>query len=85
MCSTHKRQSPLATRVLPFSDLRLRQVRDVISNIRYFDLALAQRSIIRNCGDEWVQPFFDAYGLPTPDESKLHFFQLLDEFSNARQ
>ncbi|MBV7335360.1 aminoglycoside 3'-phosphotransferase [Chloroflexi bacterium TSY] len=47
---------------------------------RYFDLALARRSIIRNCGSEWVQPFFDAYGLPTPDESKLHFFQLLDEF-----
>jgi aminoglycoside phosphotransferase len=47
---------------------------------RYRDLALVRRSLIRNCGEEWVAPFFTAYGLPRPDEAKLAFYQLLDEF-----
>ena len=47
---------------------------------RYRDLALARRSLIRNCGEEWVDLFFSEYGLPQPDEEKLAFYQLLDEF-----
>lgn len=47
---------------------------------RYRDLALAQRSLIRNCGPAWVPLFFAEYGLPEPDEAKLTFYQLLDEF-----
>jgi aminoglycoside phosphotransferase len=58
-----------------FIDLGLAGVGD-----RYRDLALVRRSLIRNCGIEWVQPFFEAYGLPQPDEDKLAFYQLLDEF-----
>ena len=47
---------------------------------RYFDLALARRSIVRNWDEQWVQPFFDAYGLPEPDEERLDFFELVDKF-----
>ncbi len=47
---------------------------------RYRDLALARRSLIRNCGEEWVAHFFASYGLAEPDEEKLAFYQLLDEF-----
>lgn len=58
-----------------FIDLGLAGVGD-----RYRDLALVRRSLIRNCGEEWVTPFFEAYGLTQPDEEKLAFYQLLDEF-----
>lgn len=58
-----------------FIDLGLAGVGD-----RYRDLALARRSLIRNCGPEWVPYFFEAYGLARPDEAKLAFYQLLDEF-----
>lgn len=47
---------------------------------RYQDLALAVRSILYNFGDRWIAPFFHAYGLPHPQEEKLRFFTLLDEF-----
>lgn len=47
---------------------------------RYRDLALARRSLIRNCGAAWVPLFFTEYGLPQPDEAKLTFYELLDEF-----
>jgi aminoglycoside phosphotransferase len=47
---------------------------------RHQDLALAARSIVYNFGDEWVQPFFEAYGEPSPDEAKMAFYKLLDEF-----
>jgi aminoglycoside 3'-phosphotransferase II len=46
----------------------------------YQDLALAARSIAGNLGHEWRDTFFRAYGLPNPDEQKLRFYQLLDEF-----
>jgi aminoglycoside phosphotransferase len=47
---------------------------------RYLDLGLAARSLAFNFGPEWVQPFFDAYGLDEPDPAKIEFYQLLDEF-----
>lgn len=47
---------------------------------RYRDLALARRSLIRNYGAAWVPLFFVEYGLPQPDEAKLTFYELLDEF-----
>lgn len=47
---------------------------------RYHDLAQAARSIRRNLGERWVAPFFAAYGIVEPDEAKLRFYQLLDEF-----
>lgn len=47
---------------------------------RYRDLALTQRSLIRNYGEMWVPLFFAEYGLPQPDEAKMTFYQLLDEF-----
>ena len=49
---------------------------------RYFDLALAERSIRRNVGPAWVLPFFEAYGLPSSviNWRKIAFFQAVDEF-----
>lgn len=46
----------------------------------YQDLALASRSIAGDLGHEWVDTFFRKYGLPNPDEEKLGFYRLLDEF-----
>ncbi|WP_460114248.1 APH(3')-II family aminoglycoside O-phosphotransferase [Pseudomonas sp. H3_G03] len=46
---------------------------------RYQDLALAARSIERNLGQAWVKPFFQVYGVE-PDEQRLKFYCLLDEF-----
>ena len=62
-------------RVSGFIDIGLAGIGD-----RYRDLALVRRSLIRNCGAEWVPLFFETYGLPRPDEKKLAFYQLLDEF-----
>lgn len=47
---------------------------------RYQDLALAARSIQSNLGAEYVQKFFATYGIPIPDERRLYFYRLLDEF-----
>lgn len=46
---------------------------------RYQDLALAARSVERNLGQEWVRPFFERYGVE-PDEQRMAFYCLLDEF-----
>jgi aminoglycoside 3'-phosphotransferase II len=46
----------------------------------YQDLALAARSIASNLGRECVGVFFAQYGVPEPDERKLAFYRLLDEF-----
>lgn len=62
-------------RVSGFVDLGRAGVGD-----RYRDLALTQRSLIRNYSATWVPLFFAEYGLPQPDEAKLTFYQLLDEF-----
>jgi aminoglycoside phosphotransferase len=47
---------------------------------RYQDLALATRSIIYNFGEQHVSQFIHAYGIENIDESKLYYYQLLDEF-----
>jgi aminoglycoside 3'-phosphotransferase-2 len=47
---------------------------------RYQDLALCARSVADNLGPEWVQPLFARYGLDGVDESKVDYYQLLDEF-----
>jgi aminoglycoside phosphotransferase len=46
---------------------------------RYQDLALACRSIGFNFGEEYVRPFFDAYGLAEPNYDTIAFYNLLDE------
>ncbi|MBM7571686.1 APH(3') family aminoglycoside O-phosphotransferase [Aquibacillus albus] len=47
---------------------------------RYQDLALAVRSITYNFGKEHVPLFLKAYGIEKLDESKIFYYQLLDEF-----
>ncbi|MBP1966805.1 APH(3') family aminoglycoside O-phosphotransferase [Paenibacillus aceris] len=47
---------------------------------RYQDLALAIRSIGYNFGSEHVQTFLNAYGLKELDETKVQYYQLMDEF-----
>jgi aminoglycoside 3'-phosphotransferase-2 len=46
---------------------------------RYQDLALTARSIARNLGQAWVEPFFREYGVK-PDHRRIAFYCLLDEF-----
>jgi aminoglycoside phosphotransferase len=46
----------------------------------YHDLALAARSIAFNLGDQWVPPFFEAYGIDEIDYARVEYYQLLDEF-----
>ena len=46
----------------------------------YQDLALCARSIAYNLGAEWVSELFTRYGLERIDETKLAYYQLLDEF-----
>lgn len=63
-----------AARITGFIDIGYLGVAD-----RYQDLALAWQSIRYNFGEEYVTPFFSAYGLPDPDFEKIAFYNLLDE------
>lgn len=47
---------------------------------RYQDLALCVRSVAYNFGPEWVPALFARYGVERPDETKIAYYQLLDEF-----
>jgi aminoglycoside phosphotransferase len=45
---------------------------------RYFDLAIAENSIIRNFGMEYVDLFYRSYGIDIVDRSKVRLYQLLE-------
>jgi aminoglycoside phosphotransferase len=47
----------------------------------YRDLAVAATSLTRRFDAGALPPFFDAYGLPSPDPVRLELFVLLDEFT----
>jgi aminoglycoside phosphotransferase len=47
---------------------------------RYQDLALAIRSISYNFGKEYIPFFLKEYGSEDIDESKIYYYQLMDEF-----
>lgn len=46
---------------------------------RYLDLAIAEASIIRNCGPDYVDSFYRAYGI-VRDPEKVRLYQWLDCF-----
>ncbi|MFD0364288.1 phosphotransferase [Nocardia sp. GCM10030253] len=46
---------------------------------RYRDLALAERDLREDFGDEEVRAFFTAYELTEPDRRRLDYYRLLDE------
>lgn len=47
---------------------------------RYHDLVLAARSLAFNFDARWIPLLFQEYGLAEPDEDKIRFYKLLDEF-----
>lgn len=47
---------------------------------RYKDIACGVRSIRRNCGDAFVRPLLDEYGVRVSDAGKIEYYMLLDEF-----
>ncbi len=47
---------------------------------RYLDLVAARGTIRRNLGEEWIAPFFEAYGLEEPDPEKLDAYQRVHDF-----
>jgi len=49
---------------------------------RYLDLVAARGTIRRNLGEEWIEPFFQAYGLEEPDPVKLHAFQRVHDWGD---
>ena len=49
---------------------------------RYLDLVAARGTIRRNLGEEWIVPFFHAYGLEVPDPAKLHAYQKVHDWGD---
>ena len=62
-------------RISGFIDLARAGIAD-----RYHDLALAARSLAFNFDARWIPLLFQEYGLAEPDENKIRFYKLLDEF-----
>jgi len=62
-------------RISGFVDLSRAGVAD-----RYQDLALAARSLAYNFGPGYASLLWEAYRLRNPDEAKIAYYQLLDEF-----
>jgi len=62
-------------RISGFIDLARAGIAD-----RYHDLALAARSLAFNFDARWIPLLFQEYGLAEPDEDKIRFYKLLDEF-----
>jgi aminoglycoside phosphotransferase len=46
----------------------------------YRDYIAAQYSVRRNLGEEWIAPFFHAYGLKSLDEQKLRWYRQIQAF-----
>lgn len=46
---------------------------------RYYDLAIAARSVRHNFGAHWGPRFLAAYGLDQPDQRRLDWYEALDE------
>ncbi|MEV0292776.1 phosphotransferase [Nocardia sp. NPDC050710] len=46
---------------------------------RYRDIALAERDLREDFGDDAVRAFFAAYGLDAPDQRRMDYYRLLDE------
>ena len=46
----------------------------------YRDFISAKYSVRRNLGEEWVQPFFDALGIKSPDKKKLEWYRQIQAF-----
>jgi len=44
------------------------------------DFMSAEQTIRRNCGEEWIPAFYEAYGSPEVDRDQIYFFWLLDRF-----
>ena len=47
---------------------------------RYHDLALAARSLAFNFDARWIPLLFQEYGITEPDEDKVRYYKLFDEF-----
>ena len=47
---------------------------------RYLDFVAVRGTIGRNLGEEWIAPFFQAYGLGEPDQAKLDAYQRVHDF-----
>jgi aminoglycoside phosphotransferase len=47
---------------------------------KYQDIALAVRSIRHELGYEYIDQFYEAYGLEQPHQEKIEYYTLLDEF-----
>ncbi|GMK37602.1 aminoglycoside phosphotransferase APH(3') [Paenibacillus sp. CCS19] len=47
---------------------------------RYYDLAVAEKSIIRNFGEGYSDLFFNHYGIKNIDDKKIRFYQLVEHF-----
>ena len=47
---------------------------------RHRDFLSCELTIKRNCGEEWVPAFYEAYGATEVDPERIRFFWLLDRF-----
>lgn len=47
---------------------------------KYKDIALAVRSIRHDFGEQWLDLFFDKYGMTEPNWDKIEFYIIMDEF-----
>jgi kanamycin kinase/aminoglycoside 3'-phosphotransferase-2 len=48
---------------------------------RYYDLAVAVKSIIRNFGSDYTEMFFDEYGSMEIDQEKIKFYQIVEHLA----
>lgn len=46
---------------------------------RYYDLAVAEYSILRNCGKEYLDLFYSSYGISNVDQQRLRFYKIIEQ------